>query len=82
MELVECKHCYDLVHTFCSRNVNPFQPSIVFHIEISTGFYIKCNAGRKWVTGFYIKCNTGRKWVTGFYIKCNTGRKWVKSLRV
>ena len=41
-----------------SLRVNPFQPSVVFHIEIS---HLFCKA--KQVTGFYIKCNTGLKWV-------------------
>ena len=38
--------------------INPFQPSVVFHIETS---HLICNANR--MTGFYMKCNTGLKCV-------------------
>ena len=40
--------------------VNPFQPSVAFHIETS---HLICKA--KQMTGFYMKCNTGLKWVKG-----------------
>ena len=39
-------------------HVNPFQPSVAFHIETS---HLFCRA--KQITGFYMKCNTGLKWV-------------------
>ena len=38
--------------------VNPFQPSVAFHIETSHLFY-----SEKQMTGFYIKLNTGLTWV-------------------
>ena len=38
--------------------INPFQPSVAFHIETS---HLICIASK--MTGFYIKCNTGLKWV-------------------
>ena len=38
--------------------VNPFQPSVRFHIETS---HLICTANQ--MTGFYIVCNTGLKWV-------------------
>ena len=38
--------------------INPFQPSVAFHIETS---HLICTASK--MTGFYIKCNTGLKWV-------------------
>ena len=43
--------------------VNPFQPSVAFHTEIS---HLICNA--KQMTGFYTECNTSMKWVKGFRI--------------
>ena len=36
--------------------VNPFQPSVALHIEISC---LICSANQ--MTGFYIKCNTKSK---------------------
>ena len=54
----------------CERNlicenifINPFQPSVAFHIETSRLF---CSA--KQMTGSYMKCNTGLKWVKGLGI--------------
>ena len=41
-----------------STLTDPFQPSVVFHIETSHWF---CSA--KQITGFYMKHNTGLKWV-------------------
>ena len=38
--------------------INPFQPSVAFHIETS---HLICTASK--MTSFYIKCNTGLKWV-------------------
>ena len=38
--------------------INPFQPSIAFHIETC---HLFCRAKQK--TGFYMKYNTGLKWV-------------------
>ena len=43
--------------------VNPFQPSVAFHIETS---HLICNANQ--MTGFYIECNTGLKWLNGFRV--------------
>ena len=46
----------------CSK-INPIQPSVVFHIETNhspnqmTGFYMKCNAGLKWVDLVPFKVN-------------------------
>ena len=40
------------------KYVNPYRPSVVFHIETS---HLFCRA--KEMTGFYIKHNTGLKWV-------------------
>ena len=37
--------------------VNPFQPSVMFHIETS---HLFCRA--KQMSGFYMKRNTGLKW--------------------
>ena len=37
--------------------VQPFQPSVAFHIETS---HLFCSA--KQMTGFYMKHNTGLKW--------------------
>ena len=48
--------------------INPFQPSVAFHIE--TSHWI-CNANH-WI------CNANQ--MTGFYMKCSTGLKWVKNL--
>ena len=41
--------------------VNPFQPSIAFHVETS---HLICFANQ--ITGFYMKCNNGLKWVNLF----------------
>ena len=41
--------------------VNPFQPSVAFHIETS---HLISKANQ--MTGFYVKCNTGLKWVNLF----------------
>ena len=41
--------------------INPFQPSVAFHIETSHLFCV----GKK-MTGFYMKCNTGLKQVNPF----------------
>ena len=41
--------------------VNPFQPSVAFHIETS---HLFCSA--KQTTGFYMECNTRLKWVNLF----------------
>ena len=38
--------------------MDPFQPSVVFHIETS---HLICNANQ--MTGFHMKCNTGLRWV-------------------
>ena len=38
--------------------INPFQPTVAFHIEISHLFY-----RAKQMTGFYTKRNTELKWV-------------------
>ena len=40
---------------FC-RLLNPFQPSVTFHIETS---HLICSANL--MTGFYMKCNTELK---------------------
>ena len=37
---------------------NPFQPSVLFHVETS---HLLCIA--KQMTGFYMKCSTRLKWV-------------------
>ena len=39
-------------------SLNPFQPSVAFHIETS---YFFCSA--KQLTSFFMKCNTGLQWV-------------------
>ena len=41
--------------------INPFQPSVVFHIETSQ---LLCRA--KEITGFLMRCNTGLEWVKGY----------------
>ena len=40
------------------NRVNPFQLSVMFHVEASHVFY-----RAKQMTGFYMKRNTGVKWV-------------------
>ena len=42
------------------HTLNPFQPSVVFHVETS---HLFCSANQ--MTGFYMECNTGLKWVKG-----------------
>ena len=44
------------------ENFNPFQPSVVFHIETND---LICYANQ--MAAFYMKCNTGLKWVK---LKC------------
>ena len=39
-------------------SLNPFQPSVAFHIETS---YFFCSA--KQLASFFMKCNTGLQWV-------------------
>ena len=39
-------------------NINPFQLSVAFHIEIC---HLICTANQ--MTGFYVKCKTVLKWV-------------------
>ena len=41
--------------------INPFQPSVVFHIETSHLLF-----RAKQMTGFYMKRNTRLKWVKDF----------------
>ena len=41
----------------CNYHINPFQPSVAFHIETC---HLICSANQ--MTGLYIKCNTGLKW--------------------
>ena len=56
---------------FCrllKKNINPFQPSVAFHIETS---HFICTENQ--MTGFYMKCNIGLNWV-----KKNTVEKWAK----
>ena len=38
--------------------LNPFQPSIAFHVETSHIFY-----SANEITNSYVKCNTGVNWV-------------------
>ena len=42
-------------------SIDPFQPSVAFHIETSHLFR-RANQ----ITGFYMKRNTEGKWVSGF----------------
>ena len=46
---------------FTIEFINPFQPSVVFHIEAS---HLHCRA--KQMTGFYMRCNIRLKWVQDF----------------
>ena len=46
---------------FWTASINPFQPSVAFHIEAS---HLFCSA--KQMTGFYIKQNTWLKWLKSF----------------
>ena len=39
-------------------SINPFQPSVAYHIETKPSFWTA-----KQMTGFYVKCNTALKWV-------------------
>ena len=41
--------------------LNPFQPSVAFHIETS---HLICNVIL--TIGFYMRCNTGLKWIKLF----------------
>ena len=50
--------------------LNPFQPSVVFHIETN---HLICIADQK--TVFYMKYNTGLKWVNSFMTKETKGMK-------
>ena len=52
--------------------VQPFQPSVAFHIETS---HLFCSA--KQMTSFYMKQNIGlkTKQMTSFYMKHHTGMK-------
>ena len=45
---------------FFELNINPFQPSVAFHIETS---HLFCKTNAKQMSGFYVKRNTGLKWV-------------------
>ena len=52
-----------------SQLINPFQPSVAFHIETTLVIFTANQ-----ITGFYLKCNNGLKWVkavnqwAGFYM--------------
>ena len=43
-------------------SVDPFQPSVAFHIETSQLF---CRAKR--MTDFYMECNTELKWINAVF---------------
>ena len=51
---------------------NPFQPSVVFHIETSHLF-----KSEKQMIGFYMKCNIGLKWVNSIF--CTGGSRFLDS---
>ena len=58
----------------CDRNlrsenilISLFEPSVAFHIETNRLF---CSS--KQTTGFYMICNTGLKWVKGLDISIKT----------
>ena len=53
---------------YWKKNINPFQPSVAFHIETS---HLVCTENR--MTGFYMKCNIGLNWV-----EKNIVEKWTK----
>ena len=56
------------------RYYNPFQSSVVFHIETT---YLIYRANQ--MTGSYMKCNTGQKWVKGLHNVFSDTIKWYKS---
>ena len=43
-------------------SVDPFQPSVAFHIETS---HLFCRAKR--MTDFYMECNTELKWINAVF---------------
>ena len=49
----------------CTVNINPFQPSLAFHVETKTSDWFA-----KQMTGFYMKCNTGLKWIKNVRLIC------------
>ena len=57
------------------RFINPFQPSVAFHIEIS---HLIFNENQ--VTDFYMECNTGLKWVKQFRLICFMEDRFVRKL--
>ena len=50
----------------CLDSINPFQPSVAFHMETS---YLICTANQ--MTGFHMKCNTGLKLVKRHWSGCS-----------
>ena len=57
-----------ILEYFVPNDANPFEPSVVFHIETS---HLICAANA--MTGLYMKCNTGLKQVkVGLYIMLTT----------
>ena len=54
------------VRNFSQTSLNMFHPSVVFPIETSR---LICSTNQ--TTGFYMKCNTGLKWVTGTDFRMN-----------
>ena len=62
-------------NAFFLWSFNPFQPSVVFHIETS---HLICTANQ--ITGFYVKCNPGLKWVKSPNRKKTSCRASVNSL--
>ena len=46
-------------------DLNPFQPSVAFHIETS---HLICRANQ--MSRFYMKCNAGLKWFNRQAVTC------------